>query len=162
MHSIIAIVSCKIATFSCAYEWHIYVYLCKYIRIFTYVFMYSYSGEITKKFALSCIRNMQHVTGTSLLVHMSRHYCLCAAVCCSVLQYVAVCSSTLLYVAVCCSMLRCVAVCCRVLQCVAGCSAHCNILQHAEISWFFTMLSGKISTPWCCMLRTATYCNMLQ
>jgi len=68
-------------------------------------------------------------------------YCLCVAVCCSVLQCVAVlcsvlhlapymrfrgASCTCMYVAVCCSVLQCVAVSCSVLQCVA---VRCSALQ---------------------------------
>jgi len=54
----------------------------------------------------------------------------CAAVCCSVLPYVAVCCRILQCAAVCCSVLPYVAVCCRMLQCVAVC---CSVLPYVEV-----------------------------
>jgi len=53
---------------------------------------------------------------------------MCAAVCCSVLQFVAVC----------CSVLQCVAVCCSVLQCVAVCCSS----QEAEYNLIFRLAGG--------------------
>jgi len=71
--------------------------------------------------------------------------CVCVAVCCSILQYVAVAMGRLGYlvlplesgvcVAVCCSVWQCVAVCRRVLQCVAVAMATGQPVAAASIKW---------------------------
>ena len=77
----------------------------------------------------------------------------CAAVCCSVWQYVAVCCSVLQCVAVCCSVLQCVAVCCSVLQrdAVQYSVLHCVVTRGYNITLVFdgNSITGKSYTAMC-------------
>jgi len=91
-------------------------------------------------------------------------YCLCGAVCCSILQYVTVYCSVFYCVAVCRSVLHykslnlprqvlplCVAVCCSVLQCVAVC---CSVSQCVAVAAF--------GIPWALSYGVATISRMLK
>ena len=78
-------------------------------------------------------------------------WCMCVAVCCSVLQCVAVCCS-MLYVAVCCSVLQYVAACCSV----------STLLTHASLSYLMSTATHRVAV--CCSVVqcVAVCCSVLQ